>query len=141
MSKLRRNTPKRAARDRQAAKWRKTQIAAVGRCEVCLLVAKPAKLTIHEIARGQHRANSQDKPFATLVVHKGKCHADIHYGMTLAVQLALLKRARQNDFNLEAYWDLIARRFPYAEDIQTEFEKLTASPDNPTAVQPETKPR
>lgn len=101
---MRRRTLKRAKRDRVADKWRKAQIAKVGRCEWCLKKRKPDDLTVHEIglARGGNRVHAQDKAFSTLVLCKIGCHQLLQNARE-TLELAVLKRSRPGEYDLAAH--------------------------------------
>jgi hypothetical protein len=68
---VRKNTPKRAAINREADKWRKEFLATISRCEYC---GKHGDLCLHEIARGSHRSKAITAPYAILAVHPLVCH-------------------------------------------------------------------
>ncbi len=125
MARLRNRTPKRAAIDRLADKWRKGQINAVGRCEWCGRPKKPNELTVHEICGGCDRWRSQDKAYASLVVCRqaGSCHQAVQI-MSKPRQLAILHIRRLGDFDLVAYNEIPNRQVCW-KDVMEEIEKLS----------------
>jgi hypothetical protein len=73
---VRKNTPKRAAINRAADKWRKAQCIALSRCEYCGMKRDYTLLCVHELLKGNGlRRLAMDKPYATLVVCQIPCHA------------------------------------------------------------------
>lgn len=78
---------------------------------------------IHEIARGCHRQKALLANYATLILCQ-KCHAKVHSGMSLAEQHAWLYHRRPQDQNLEAYWQLIARRHPSYQEVMHYVRRL-----------------
>lgn len=122
---MRKRSLKRAKIDRAADKWRKVQIAKVGRCEWCGLPQKPKDLTIHEICGGCDRWRAQDKGFASLVVCRraGSCHQAVQL-MPKPRQLAILHIRRTEDFDLVAYNEIPNRQVCW-KDVMEEIEKLT----------------
>jgi hypothetical protein len=121
---VRPKTKKRAAIDRKAKPVRDALVERVGVCEYC---GQPAysnnPLVAHEVTGGGIRAKSQAQPCGQLVLHYWNCHPKIHT-FSKAKQLAILKHRRQEDFDIEAYYLLIDRRFPDEEDIETELNQL-----------------
>ena len=112
---MRRVSKKRAARNAEAKPILDALIARVGRCEVCPRDHRQVRsgwirwrLDVHHIARGSHREKALDKPFAVLVVC-WVCHERIHFGTgwPQARQLAILKRKRPKDYDLDAFNRLI----------------------------------
>lgn len=99
----------------------------VDRCEWCGSRTRP--LSVHEILRGSLRSLSQAARFAQLVLCEGEggCHA-LMGGRPLAEQLAILKRSRPAEFDLEAFWGLANRRYPYREDVDRWTSRLTFVP-------------
>ncbi len=115
---MRRNTKKRAKRNRKAKPIRDQLKEEVGMCEICghdprrktFEIAR-RRLEVHEIARGPAREQAQDKRFAILVVCY-PCHEDTNSGVEAeAKQLACLKLSRPDDYDLPAY-NLLKGRGP-----------------------------
>jgi hypothetical protein len=114
---MRRNTMKRAKRNRDCAEWRKALIQRVGRCEACgcspayrkLLGWDLHSLAVHEIARGSHRHKARDKAYAVLVVdreyHDEKLSSKSEWPESR--QLAALRQSRPQDYDLAAYNALV----------------------------------
>lgn len=96
----------------EVAPVRQSLIERVCRCEFC--GRYDVWLVVHEILRGSMRAQSLDKPFAQLVLCDGIgdfCH-ELMDGKPLAMQLAILKRSRPEDFNLLKFRTLAKRNYP-----------------------------
>ena len=115
---MRRMSKKMCARVAECAEYRRGLVKAVGRCELCGYTpnaprrGKPAMvLHVHEIARGIHRSNALDKPYAVLVVcamcHMGPLSSRAAWPEPR--QLAALKRSRPQDYDLEAYNTMVGR--------------------------------
>ena len=119
---MRRVSKKRRAVLSQVAKWRQDFRLRVGRCEKCLRPAPPDRLDVHELTPGCDRVRALNKSYAVLALHRF-CHTEIE-ALTIPPQMAYLIRARPTDFNLEAYWQLIGRRWPDLEHILYFLEKL-----------------
>ncbi len=91
----------------ECREFRKALLFEIGVCELCGSRSFPH---LHEIARGQARLRALDKRFALLLLCHS-CHMErIHNGPEKwpeARQLALLKRNRPKDLDLEAYNKLV----------------------------------
>lgn len=120
-----RTAKKRAAHDRQAAKWRLQQCMDLERCEFCGKRRPFNNLCVHEILKGPLRKLAMDKPFATLVVCKLVCHYAVDRE-SKARQLARLYHSRPGDYDLAAFWMVRARRLPEQTEIDLEIQKLVA---------------
>lgn len=115
---MRRVSGKRAARDREAKPARESLVARVGRCEFC--GRHDVWLVAHEILRGSYRVDSQDQPYAQLVLCDGIgdfCHP-LMDGRSWAEQLAILRRSRPEDFNLSKFHALAQRKYPSFEAVE-----------------------
>ena len=88
-------------------------------CERCLRRSP----ILHEIARGCTRSQSLTARFAILGLCDPGCH-QIVGEWPRARQLALVRLRRPNDFDLEAYWELIRRRSPDLDEVMFWVEKL-----------------
>jgi len=95
---MRRISAKTRKRIEECRPFREQFKAEVGRCEVC---GKRWGLQIHEIARGSSRSAALDKRYAILVLCF-ECHLEVD-GWPRAKQLAVLKRSRPADLDLEAF--------------------------------------
>lgn len=109
---MRFRSKKTAARERECVEFRRALVARVGRCECCGFDPQRVRpgmirweIRCHEIARGVHRQKALDKRYAILVVCP-PCHDDVD-GWSEARQLAVLRRSRPQDFDLDAYNALI----------------------------------
>lgn len=103
---------RRRKREAEARPIRQALRDRVGACEWCLDANRG--LQVHEIARGQFRQDAQDEPFATLVLCAA-CHQDLHElpaPHAVCIALALLRYSRPEDFSLERFYQLTARRWP-----------------------------
>jgi hypothetical protein len=96
---MRRNTPKRAAINRAADKWRKEFLSTISRCEYC---GKHGNLCLHEISRGCHRQKALTAPYAVLAVHHPVCH-DAVSRETIERQLARMYLMDASRFDLVAF--------------------------------------
>ena len=113
---MRRISKKTAVRIAEATEFRRALVSEVQHCEICGHApgrVGPGRvawaLHVHEIARGKHRNKALDKRFAVLVVCF-RCHMeqlDSREQWPEARQLAVLKRSRPADYNLEAYNELV----------------------------------
>lgn len=103
--------------------FRISLVERVGRCEVCghspklPWRTKPyelSQLAVHEICRGRNRSKALDKPFAVLVLCAWcNCHVlTSAREWPEARQLAVLKRKRTMDYDLEAYNKLVNPNAP-----------------------------
>jgi len=102
----------------QISEWREALVAEVCRCEFCGL--RNRVLQPHEVARGIHRQKALCARFAILVLCLD-CHAAVHRMAgedQRGLGLALLRRSRPHDYNLEAFYDLTDRRFPSPESVR-----------------------
>ncbi len=109
---MRKVSPKRAALLATVEPIRNALRERVAVCEWCLNT--DSGLCVHEIARGQHRSVALDKPFATLVLCDD-CHRDMHdlpAAHAVCIGLALLRYSRPEDWSLERFYQLTARRWP-----------------------------
>lgn len=134
---MRRTSLKRQQLNREADPWRRALIASVGRCEFCgcrlSIFGDELPLQVHEISRGCDRGQSIDKAYAVLVLcaanpGRESCHDVLHRlgGQDQrALGLALLKRSRPGDFDLESYYRLVDRRFPHIEDVDLWVKRLS----------------
>lgn len=122
MAEVKPRTTKRATLDDAARPWREAQVRIVGACERC---GSCVGLCVHEIARGiADRKKAQDKGYATLVLCDPGCH-QIVGEWTRAAQLALLYLRRPGEYDLEAYYRIVARRWPSQEDVDACVLELT----------------
>ena len=103
---MRRVSPKRAKRNREAKPVRDQLLREVDRCDIC---GDARPLCEHEIARGADRDKALDKRYAMLVLcwrcHNLRVHGNEDWPE--ARQLAALKRARRGDHDLAAYHKLV----------------------------------
>ena len=100
-------TPKRAARNRKAAPFRRAMLDEVLLCEVC---NRSTTTEVHEIARGNaNRMKAQDKRYAILVVcwacHRNRLSSRAEWPE--ARQLAALRRSRPGDYDIRAFNTLV----------------------------------
>ncbi len=119
-------SPKRAALNAAVEPYRQSLRQRVGKCEWC--INTDSGLIVHEIARGQFRADALDKPFATLVLCAA-CHQDLHElpaPHAVCIGLALLRYSRPEDFNIERFYQLTARRWPSEELISRWWTRTLA---------------
>jgi hypothetical protein len=115
-TRIRPVSKKRRARIREVQGFRKGLIEEVGRCEVCGHNPDRMKtghvqwtLVVHEIARGEHREKALDQRCAVLVLC-WRCHAERIHGpeeWPQARQLAVLRRSRPEDYDLEGFNALV----------------------------------
>lgn len=110
---MRRRSKKTAKRVAECKQFRDQLIASVGHCEICHYIPGkhwrwPSGLSCHEIARGTLRLKSLDKRFATLILCSA-CHEDVDdtKAWPQARQLAVLRKSRPQDFDLEAFSRLV----------------------------------
>lgn len=124
---MRRVSRKTAARKKAVEPYRETLVLNVAQCEWC---SSPNHgLSVHEIARGCHRQAALDKPFATLVLCDD-CHRDLHELPSIhaiCIGLALLKSSRPEDFSLEAFYKLTARRWPAEDLVERWYVRILAA--------------
>lgn len=113
---MRRVSKKRQKRNAEVKEVRAAIVERRGTCAKC--GARPGRgflssLICHEIARGIHRDNALDKPYAILVLCE-RCHHDIHNesGWSEARQLAMLQQCYPEDYDLAAYNTLINPNAP-----------------------------
>ena len=130
---MRRQSDKRRARMAEVRPIRQALIEKVGECELCGESPKNpsrgrplelSQLCCHEIANGPHRNKALDKPYAILVL----CWYCNGHEVTdkkkwpEAKQLALLGLSRPEDFDLQAFCELInpnaPNRVTYSEVIE-----------------------
>ena len=131
---MKRISEKRRRLNAAVAPFRQAMKERIRRCEYCLHPADPQWLTLHELARGVHRAKALDKPFALLCLHwthwevggKLTCCHSIVQAEPLARQLARLYMVRASDYSLEDFWELRGRRFPDQCAVDAEIEQLLA---------------
>ena len=117
---MRRVSKKRAKLNKVAKEWREEFAMELKVCEWC----RKRKPIIHEIARGSgHRLKAMVTRYATLALCDPGCHQEVGL-WPRSKQLALLMLRRPSDFDLEAYYRLVARRWPYEEDILACYEEL-----------------
>lgn len=133
---MKRVSPRRRQLLATATPWRTQLVCRVGRCEMCgcrrSIFGDELPLAVHEISRGSSREESLDKAFAVLVLCQANpgresCHDVLHRlgGQDQrALGLALLKRSRPSDSDLESYYRLVDRRFPHIEDVDLWVKRL-----------------
>ena len=91
--------------------WR-TKLRAVGYCEWC--GSDRHGLEIHEVSGGSTRALELDKPFSTVLLCE-RCHADLESlpkNHAVCIGLALIRYSRPEDYSLDSFYRLTARRWP-----------------------------
>lgn len=96
-----------------------------GRCEWC---QRPG-CHEHHIANGQNRGLSLGKLFSVVWLCES-CHRDLHElpkRHAVCIALALLRNSRPCDYNLEAFYKLIARRFPSEADVERWWERMLSA--------------
>ncbi len=123
MTRLRPYSTRRIARNIEANPWR-TLLRMRGQCEWCL--SDRNGLQVHEIARGQHRPEALDKPFATILLCAA-CHRDLHElpaPHAVCIGLALLRYNRPDDYHLEHYYRLTNRRWPSEELVESWWRRI-----------------
>ncbi len=123
---MRKISPKRAALLATVEPIRNALRERVAVCEWCLHGDRV--LQVHEIARGQFRQDALGKPFASLVVCAA-CHQDLHdlpAAHAVCIGLALLRYSRPEDWSLERFYQLTARRWP-DEDMVDRWWQRTLS--------------
>jgi len=102
--------------------WREDFKSEVGRCEFCLQKASADFLDADEVARGCCRKIALQARYAILILHR-HCHRHVQ-NWSRAKRLAILKLARPEDYDLEAFWKLTRRNWPDQEDVDREVESL-----------------
>lgn len=132
----------RSKRDAEAKPFRDKLVKDVGECEYCGCsptnrrgrMPELARIAVHEIASGTHRAKAQDQPYAVLVLcwycNGGQFQNRAEWPESR--QLALLASHRPKDFDLTAYLKLTSpnamQRITIEEVLQwMEEEYLTKS--------------
>jgi hypothetical protein len=126
---MRSNTPARRALNAAAAEWREELRNSVGRCEFCGQWVRA--LSVHEVARGNGiRPKALRAEYAVLVLCvdlDSACHRTLERlagDDQRALGLALLRRSRPEDYDLERFYRLTARRFPSAELVELWRKRL-----------------
>lgn len=91
----------------------------IGKCEFCQ--RSRDDLIQHEIANAADRTKARVEPPYAVIVVCSPCHRTLHRMAkedAVAAGLAIIKRERLEDYNLKAFWDMTARRFPDVETIE-----------------------
>lgn len=121
---MKRVSPKRRKLLATATPLREQLIEQVGICEFCLRDC--GHLDVHEISRGSLRGQSLDKRFACVVLGR-PCHDALHRlagDDAAAIGLLLIERSRPTDSNIEAFYQLLNRRWPPADLLRRWRERL-----------------
>lgn len=120
---MRRQSLKAAKRQREALDSRLWLIERTGgACDWC---ARPGAHE-HHVANGQNRGLSLGKLFAVCWVC-ADCHRELHdlpKRASVCIGLALIRYHRQDQYDLEAFYKLIARRFPSEEMIEHWWQRM-----------------
>lgn len=120
---LRKVSKKRAKRNREVKDFRQSLKQEIGRCELCLVPHN--ELDPHEIAGGWARQFALDKRYAILILDRS-CHDFIEQNSALwsvAMQAALLKVRRPEDFDLQALNELLTRKLD-SEEIEVAEQRI-----------------
>ena len=118
---MRHTSTKRRHRQDEAAPVREELIARVGRCEFC--GDDKSALCVHEVLRGSHRQKALDQLYAVLCLC-WPCH-ELMGGRPLAEQLAILRRSRREDYDLQAFHALAGRNYPDEADVRMWLKRIT----------------
>src|SRR5262245_55487868 len=116
---MRRVSRKRAQRQETVHEWRAAFREELGYCELC---GRSGPI-LHEISRDCDRARSLCERSCILGLCWEPCHSLVG-SWPRSKQLALIKIKRPGDFNLEVFYRITARRWPYLEDIESHEREL-----------------
>jgi len=95
------------------------KLRALGRCEFC---GSEIGLQVHEVSGGPTRIQERGEPFSTVLLCSDMPHSNDHgchqiierlpKADAVAIALCLIRRSRPQDYRIEAFFRLQARRWP-----------------------------